>query len=153
MTKIDKTDINNINLIIKETDIKGVSKIRLKKNNYEIEITSESISQGNQISQVIDRPNEKNEKSESVEEIDKENIVKSPMVGVAYLSAEFLIGPQLNNNLLNLGIQKEAEEALKRFGIDSLSHILDVEEDFGISLDISSCPSLVSLAITSYSST
>ena len=32
---------------------------------------------------------------------------------VAYLSAEFLIGPQLNNNLLNLGIKKEAEEARK----------------------------------------
>ena len=88
MTKIDKTDIQNINLIIKETNLKGVSKVKIKKNNYEIEITSESISQGNQISQVIDRPNEKNEKSESVEEIDNENIVKSPMVGVAYLSAD-----------------------------------------------------------------
>ena len=30
---------------------------------------------------------------------------------VAYLSAEFLIGPQLGNNLLNLGIQEEAKEA------------------------------------------
>jgi|TARA_B100001029_G_C15015881_1_gene427298 acetyl-CoA carboxylase biotin carboxyl carrier protein len=88
MTKIDKTDIQNINLIIKETNLKGVSKVKIKKNNYEIEITSDSISQGNQISQVIDRPNEKNEKSESVEEIDNENIVKSPMVGVAYLSAD-----------------------------------------------------------------
>ena len=31
---------------------------------------------------------------------------------VAYLSAEFLIGPQLGNNLLNLGVYKEAEEAV-----------------------------------------
>ena len=59
MTKIDKTDIQNINLIIKETNLKGVSKVKIKKNNYEIEITSDSISQGNQISQVIERPNEK----------------------------------------------------------------------------------------------
>ena len=35
---------------------------------------------------------------------------------VAYLSAEFLIGPQLNRNLINLGILKEAEEALKEYG-------------------------------------
>ena len=28
-----------------------------------------------------------------------------PQKSVAYLSAEFLIGPELNNNLLNLGIQ------------------------------------------------
>ena len=32
MTKIDKTDINNINLIIKETKIKDISKIKIKKN-------------------------------------------------------------------------------------------------------------------------
>ena len=38
-----------------------------------------------------------------------------PQKSVAYLSAEFLIGPQLHSNLLNLGIQKEAEEALKNF--------------------------------------
>ena len=48
-----------------------------------------------------------------------------PQKSVAYLSAEFLIGPQLNNNLLNLGIQQEAEEALRNFGIDSLQQILD----------------------------
>ena len=44
MTKIDKTDIENINLIVKETNINGVSKIKIKKNNYEIEITSENFS-------------------------------------------------------------------------------------------------------------
>jgi len=55
-----------------------------------------------------------------------------PQKTVAYLSAEFLIGPQLNNNLLNLGLQKEAEAALKRFGIQSLGHILEVEEEPGL---------------------
>jgi acyl-CoA dehydrogenase len=37
---------------------------------------------------------------------------------VAYLSAEFLIGPQLGNNLLMLGIQQEVAEALRRFEAD-----------------------------------
>jgi len=55
-----------------------------------------------------------------------------PHKTVAYLSAEFLIGPQLNNNLLNLDIQTEAEAALKRFGIQSLGHILEVEEEPGL---------------------
>ena len=34
---------------------------------------------------------------------------------VAYLSAEFLIGPQLNNNLISLGIRDEAREALSEY--------------------------------------
>ena len=62
----------------------------------------------------------------------QEAIRERPQKTVAYLSAEFLIGPQLNNNLLNLGIKQEAEEALKRFGIESLSHILEVEEEPGL---------------------
>ena len=88
MTKIDKTDINNINLIIKETNIKGISKIRLKKNNYEIEITSDNFTANTQTFQKIDKSNEKIESSENNEIINEENIVKSPMVGVAYLSAD-----------------------------------------------------------------
>tara|TARA_Y100001968_G_scaffold309886_1_gene330279 strand:+ start:64928 stop:67462 length:2535 start_codon:yes stop_codon:yes gene_type:complete len=62
----------------------------------------------------------------------QEAIRERPQKTVAYLSAEFLIGPQLNNNLLNLGIKNEAEEALRRFGIESLSHILEVEEEPGL---------------------
>ena len=62
----------------------------------------------------------------------QEAIRANPQKTVAYLSAEFLIGPQLNNNLANLGIQKEAELALKRFGIESLDHILEVEEEPGL---------------------
>ena len=62
----------------------------------------------------------------------QEAIRERPQKTVAYLSAEFLIGPQLNNNLLNLDIKEEAEEALKRFGIESLSHILEVEEEPGL---------------------
>jgi len=62
----------------------------------------------------------------------QEVIRKKPQKTVAYLSAEFLIGPQLSNNLLNLGITQEAEDALKRFGIESLATILEVEEEPGL---------------------
>lgn len=51
---------------------------------------------------------------------------------VAYLSAEFLIGPQLGNNLLMLGIREQAEQALKKFGVDSIDAVLDVEEEPGL---------------------
>ncbi|HGY5558096.1 MAG: glycogen/starch/alpha-glucan phosphorylase [Prochlorococcus sp.] len=62
-----------------------------------------------------------------------EAIRARPHKSVAYLSAEFLIGPQLNNNLLNLGISKDiAEKALGRFGIKSLDQILEVEEEPGL---------------------
>ncbi|GCE64679.1 glycogen/starch/alpha-glucan phosphorylase [cyanobiont of Ornithocercus magnificus] len=61
-----------------------------------------------------------------------EAIRARPHKMVAYLSVEFLIGPQLNNNLLNLGIQKEAEEAVQRFGIESLQQIIEVEEEPGL---------------------
>ncbi|MCP9932070.1 glycogen/starch/alpha-glucan family phosphorylase, partial [Cyanobium sp. AMD-g] len=51
---------------------------------------------------------------------------------VAYLSAEFLIGPQLGNNLLMLGMQRQAAEALRPFGINDIEEILDVEEEPGL---------------------
>ena len=61
-----------------------------------------------------------------------EALRKTPTRAVAYLSAEFLIGPQLGNNLLMLGIQDAAAEALKGFGIQDLGEILDVEEEPGL---------------------
>jgi len=61
-----------------------------------------------------------------------EAINATPTRVVAYLSAEFLIGPQLGNNLLMLGIQDAAEEALRRFGIERLDEILEVEEEPGL---------------------
>ncbi|CAK6698301.1 Maltodextrin phosphorylase [Cyanobium usitatum str. Tous] len=61
-----------------------------------------------------------------------EALSASPTRVVAYLSAEFLIGPQLGNNLLMLGIQQEAAEALRRFGINDINEILDVEEEPGL---------------------
>jgi starch phosphorylase len=61
-----------------------------------------------------------------------EAIAATPTRVVAYLSAEFLIGPQLGNNLLMLGIRDEAAEALRRFGIPDIEEILDVEEEPGL---------------------
>ena len=50
---------------------------------------------------------------------------------VAYLSAEFLIGPQLNNNLISLGIIDEARQALSEYD-RTLDEILDVAEEPGL---------------------
>src|SRR6202161_398181 len=47
---------------------------------------------------------------------------------LVYLSAEFLIGQSLRNNLFNLGLLKEAEQATRAFGFD-LSEIVDAETD------------------------
>ena len=88
MTKIDKTDIENIKTIKKETNIKDITNIKIKKGDYEIEITKENLIQNeNKIlsknSNINNSTNEIKLKSNK-----NENIVKSPMVGVAYLSAD-----------------------------------------------------------------
>ena len=56
---------------------------------------------------------------------------RPPQKEVAYLSAEFLIGPQLNNNLISLGIRDEAREALSEYDY-TLDEILDVAEEPGL---------------------
>src|SRR5215475_11713368 len=50
---------------------------------------------------------------------------------VAYLSAEFLPGPHLANNLLNLGITEAAREAMRTLGHD-LDDIVAQEEEPGL---------------------
>ena len=40
MVKIDKNDIENIKLISKETKLKNINSVRIKKGDYEIEISS-----------------------------------------------------------------------------------------------------------------
>ena len=62
----------------------------------------------------------------------KEALNEHPAKSVAYLSAEFLIGPQLGNNLLMLGIEKEAAEALNRFNGTTLDDVREVEEEPGL---------------------
>ena len=50
---------------------------------------------------------------------------------VCYLSAEFLIGPQLGNNLVSLGIEASAREALSALGQD-LDELLTLEPEPGL---------------------
>ena len=89
MTKIDKTDIENIKLIKSETKIGELSKIKIKKGDYEIELSSQSTNLINSQSEIIQKPEKKDSpKKLDTEVINEENLVKSPMVGVAYLSAD-----------------------------------------------------------------
>ena len=89
MPKINKTDLENISLIKKEFKLKNLNTIKIKKGDYEIEISTTS-----SISNPINTPIEiKDNQNEEIKEKSKtttksENIVKSPMVGVAYLSAD-----------------------------------------------------------------
>ncbi|HEY7516536.1 MAG TPA: glycogen/starch/alpha-glucan phosphorylase, partial [Vicinamibacteria bacterium] len=50
---------------------------------------------------------------------------------VAYLSAEFLLGPHLANNLLNIGVEAETRQAMSELGYD-LDRILAQEEEPGL---------------------
>src|SRR5262249_16003185 len=50
---------------------------------------------------------------------------------VAYLSAEFLPGPHLANNLLNLGLSEPMGQAMAELGMD-LDELLQQEEEPGL---------------------
>ena len=50
---------------------------------------------------------------------------------VCYLSAEYLPGPYMGNNLLNLGIEEETRKALAGLGL-SIDEILEQEEEPGL---------------------
>ena len=50
---------------------------------------------------------------------------------VAYMSAEYLLGPQLGNNILNLKIWNNVQEAMSELGLD-LETILEVEVEPGL---------------------
>lgn len=50
---------------------------------------------------------------------------------VCYLSAEFMLGPHLSNNLVNLGIYEEVKKAIEELGLD-LEDLLEQEEEPGL---------------------
>jgi len=50
---------------------------------------------------------------------------------VCYLSAEFLTGPHLGNNLINLGIYDQAEQAMRKLGLD-LNVLIEQEAEPGL---------------------
>ncbi len=91
MTKIDKNDLENINFLKKELKLKNIHSIKIKKGDYEIEISSSENIQDQKIQQISSQ--DKNilntdQKLKQKNETKLENIVKSPMVGVAYLSSD-----------------------------------------------------------------
>ena len=91
MTKIDKNDLENIDFLEKELKLKNIQSIKIKKGDYEIEISSsENVS--NQKIQQIPSQDENSQKTDQIpkqkNETKLENIVKSPMVGVVYLSPD-----------------------------------------------------------------
>jgi starch phosphorylase len=60
-----------------------------------------------------------------------ETLLRKDVKVVAYLSAEFLMGPHLGNNLVNLGIREEAREAMATLGLD-LEALEAAEEEPGL---------------------
>lgn len=74
-----------------------------------------------------------------------QKLMETSRKAVCYFSAEFLIGPQLGNNLINLGIFREAEQAFASAGLKTarhglpsdnlevrLEHLLEEEEEPGL---------------------
>jgi len=57
--------------------------------------------------------------------------LRSPNKVAAYLSAEYLLGPHLGNNLASLGLETATREALRQLGRD-LDALLAVEEEPGL---------------------
>ena len=91
MTKIDKNDLENINFLKKELKLKNIQSVKIKKGDYEVEISS-SKNVSNQRIQQIPSQDENSQKTDQISkqknEVKLENVVKSPMVGVAYLSPD-----------------------------------------------------------------
>ncbi len=56
---------------------------------------------------------------------------KDDLRAVCYLSAEFLPGPHLGNNLINLGIYQEARQAMEMLGL-KLEDLIEQEEEPGL---------------------
>src|SRR5512137_2031677 len=61
----------------------------------------------------------------------REHTRKDDLKAVCYLSAEFLPGPHLGNNLLNLGIYDEARQAMESLGF-RLDELVEQEEEPGL---------------------
>ena len=89
MVKIDKTDLDNISILKKELKLKGITTVKIKKGNYEIELSSSDNSLIKNVSNALpDEKKNSNQIDNKTSDLKAENIIKSPMVGVAYLSAD-----------------------------------------------------------------
>lgn len=60
-----------------------------------------------------------------------ETYMKQDVRVVCYLSAEFLMGPQLTNNLVNMGIYEPVKQAIDESGLN-LDELIETEEEPGL---------------------
>ena len=89
MPKIDKTDLENISLIKRELKFKNITSVKIKKGDYEIELSTVNNSSAISIAPAAPQEEKFKPKNENKELISNpENVVKCPMVGVAYLSSD-----------------------------------------------------------------
>ena len=90
MTSIDKKDIENIESLQKILKSKNLNSIKIKKGEYEIEVALKPQNMGQPIDSSLNRKQTKESQISNIQEIEinKENIVNSPMVGVIYLTPE-----------------------------------------------------------------
>ena len=61
----------------------------------------------------------------------QQTYLKKDVRTVCYLSAEFLVGPHLANNLINLGIYEQVEKAVSESGL-KLEELIAQEEEPGL---------------------
>jgi starch phosphorylase len=61
----------------------------------------------------------------------QQTYLKQDVRVVCYLSAEFLLGPHLGNNLINLGIYKQVQQAVEESGL-ILEELMEQEEEPGL---------------------
>lgn len=61
----------------------------------------------------------------------QEHYFKKDVRVVAYLSAEFLVGPHLANNMVNIGIYEQVKKAVEESGL-KLEDLIDQEEEPGL---------------------
>ena len=90
MTIIDKKDIENIENLHKILKSKNLGSIKIKKGNYEIEVSLKKHSEVKPANSTLDKRQTKLFQTSQIQEkeIKQENIVSSPIVGVVYLSTE-----------------------------------------------------------------
>ena len=89
MTTIDKKDIENIENLQKILKSKNLGSLKIKKGDYEIEVSLKTSSTVKSIDNALNKQQSKVLQTSKIqEEIKQENIVSSPMVGVIYLSPE-----------------------------------------------------------------
>ena len=90
MTTIDKKDIENISVLQKTLIAKKLGSIKIKKGNYEVEVSKETSSVLKSLDTTVEDNQTKllQQSTTQEKEIKQENIVSSPLVGVVYLSPE-----------------------------------------------------------------